>query len=588
VSSPPRPRAAVVAAPAYRPPLEGRRGKLRLDFNERTEAAPEAAMAALRALDPEAVAAYPEYGPYVTRLAAALGVAEDEVLPTNATDEAIQVAIATYVDPGERVLLAAPTFAMFAVYARIAGAEPVEVPFAGPSLDFPEAAYLAALADPRVRLAVLVDPNNPTGTDLPPGLIERVCAARPDVAVLVDEAYGAFTGRTAVPLIARHANLIVSQTFSKAHGLAGLRIGHLVSRAENVAALAKVRSPYSVNVAAMAAAAALLGAGDEPGGYAARARAGRRRLEDGLARRGIPVVRAGANFVLARFGGEHAALVSALRARGVLVRDRSGDRGLEGCVRITAGGAGEVERFFAALDETFRTRALLLDLDGTLVDVSRSYIACDREVAAHFLAESGIAAVVTDADVHALKHRGGGTNDDWTLTARLIAEKAREAGRALEVPLERIVPIYQERYLGRLAATERWLAPRALLERLGRRFRLGIVTGRPREEAALALGLPGAAGDLFEAVVAREDTFPRLKPDPAGIDRALGALGCGREGSIYVGDGPDDMRAARAAGIEAVGCIGPGDDPERARRALREAGAEVVIDGIHELERIVF
>lgn len=584
----PRPRRAVEEMPAYRPPLEGRRGLLRLDFNERTEGAPESALAAVRALGAEALAAYPEYGPYVAKLAAHLGVASGEVLPTNATDEAIQTAVLTYVDAGARVLMAAPTFAMFAVYARIAGAEVVEVPYAAGSLDFPEEEYLRILrTDASVRLAVLVDPNNPTATPLDRALVARVCEVRPDVPVLLDEAYGPFTGRSAVPLIARFENLIVSQTFSKAHGLAGLRIGHLISCAENVAALAKVRSPYSVNVAGMAAAAALIDDPREPRAFVERALEGRRALEEGFAARGIPVVRAGANFVLARFGGDHAGAAAALKRRGVLVRDRSSDRGLAGCVRVTAGPPEHAARFLTALDDVFRTRALLLDLDGTLVDVSRSYATCDREVAARFLAEAGIEVAVTDADVFALKAAGGGMNDDWALTARLIAVKAREAGRTLEVPLERVIPVYQERYLGALAATERWLAPRALLERLAGRWRLGIVTGRPRAEVALAFGLTGAAGDLFEAAIAREDVAPRLKPDPAGIERALAALGCGREGSLYVGDSADDMRAARAAGIRAVGCIAPGDDPDRARAALLAAGAERVVRGVGEIEDVL-
>ncbi|HVY60894.1 MAG TPA: HAD-IA family hydrolase, partial [Planctomycetota bacterium] len=215
------------------------------------------------------------------------------------------------------------------------------------------------------------------------------------------------------------------------------------------------------------------------------------------------------------------------------------------------------------------------------------YAACDREVAARFLAEAGIAAEVTEADVFALKAEGGGMNDDWALTSRLISRKAREAGAALEVPVERVIPVYQERYLGALAATERWLAPRPLLERLARRYRLGIVTGRPRAEVDLAFRLDGAARDLFHAVVAREDVHPRLKPDPAGIDRALGALGCDRPGSLYVGDSVDDMRAARAAGIRAIGCVAPGDDAGRARAALLAAGAEQVIDGIGALEDLL-
>jgi len=603
----------VLDMPAYRPPLEGRRGLLRLDFNERTEGAPLDALLALARLaaeGAEAVAAYPEYGPYVSKLAHALGVRPDEVLPTNATDEAIQVVVQTYADAGTRMLLAAPTFAMFQVYARIAGVEPVEVPYEGPRMDFPEEAYLARLAaDASIRIAVLVDPNNPTATDLPVGFVERVCRARPDVAVLVDEAYGAFTGRSAIPLVRDLPNLIVSQTFSKAHGLAGLRIGHLVSQAANIAALAKVRSPYSVNVAAMAAAGALLdaevrdrrevsrslpmpphGPAGEPRAYVERAAEGMRILLEGLEARGIPVVRSGANFVLTRVGAEHASLVRALRERGVLVRDRSSDRGLEGHVRFTAGPPDHVRLLLETIDRIFARRALLLDMDGTLVDVSRSYIACTARTAARLLAEEGLPSEVTPADVHAMKARGGGTNDDWVCAREIVLERARAAGRALDLPLERVTAPFQELYLGSLAATERWLAPADLLLRLGRRWRLGIVTGRPRAEVDMAFALEGAAEarPLFREVVAREDVFPRLKPDPAGLDRALGALGCDPASSLYVGDSTDDMRAARAAGLRPIGVLAPFDpDPARTRTALLEAGAERVLDGILALEGLL-
>lgn len=567
----PLPRLAVREMPAYRPPLEGRRGLLRLDFNERTIGAPRAALEAIARLDPEAVAAYPEYGPYVTRLARRLGVAADQVLPTNATDEAIQVAVQTYVDAGDEVVLPSPTFAMFAVYARVAGAILVEVPFRrepapdGARLAVDEEAYLAALARPRVRLAVLVDPNNPTATPLPPGFVERACAARPDVPVLVDEAYGAFVGRTAIGLVPRHPNLLVSQTFSKAHGLAGLRIGHLVSQAANIAALAKVRSPYSVNVAALAAAAALLDLPPEgePATFVAQALEGRRRLVDGLRAMGVPLLGEDANFALARLGADLEPVLARLREAGILVRDRSRDRGLAGCVRATAGTPEQVERLLgalgAALDERRRGRALLFDLDGTLVDVSASYDECDRQTAEHFLRLAGIRTSVWREEVRRLRGEGGGTNDDWALTARLIDRKAREAtGRGLQVAMDELVAEYQRRYLGEdgrpgLAATERFVAPPGLIERLARRFRLGVVTGRPRGEAATALGLAGAPPrDLWEVVVAREDCAPRLKPDPHGIVCALRGLGAEPARSTYVGDSRDDAAAALAAGVRFI------------------------------------
>jgi HAD superfamily hydrolase (TIGR01549 family) len=318
-----------------------------------------------------------------------------------------------------------------------------------------------------------------------------------------------------------------------------------------------------------------------------------RLLLEGLERLGLPLVRSGANFALARVGTEHASLVKALRERGILVRDRSSDPLLEGCVRFTAGPLEHVRRLLDALEEVFRTRALLLDMDGTLVDVSRSYIACCAETASLLLREEGLppeTAEVCVADVLALKATGGGTNDDWVCTRELVLQRARAAGRAIDLPLERVIEPFQALYLGKLAATERWLPAATLLERLSRRYRLGLVTGRPRAEVDLAFALEGAsaARPLFGAMVAREDVFPRLKPDPAGIDRALGALGCGRAGSLYVGDSTDDMRAATAAGVRAIGLLAPGDpDPERTRAALLAAGAECVLDGIAALEGLL-
>lgn len=347
----PAPRRAIAAMPAYRPPLEGRRGLLRLDFNERTAPPHPDVLAALGRLSGEALAAYPEYGPYRARLARYLGVEPEQTLPVNATDEAIQTVMLTYLEPGRLLVLAEPTFAMFRVYATIAGGEVASVAYPR-DLSFPEDAFLAALADERVAVAVLVDPNSPTGTPVPHAAIARIASARPGLPVLVDEAYGAFTGRTAIDLVRAHPNLIVSQTFSKAHGLAGLRIGHLVGHPDVIADLSKVRSPYSVNVAAMAAAEAIMALGREaePGPYVEEALAARRGLAEGLLGRGISVRGGAANFVLVDLGERCAEVVAGLRARGILIRDRSGDPGLAGCARISTGTREEIARFFDALD----------------------------------------------------------------------------------------------------------------------------------------------------------------------------------------------------------------------------------------------
>ncbi|MHC4829274.1 MAG: pyridoxal phosphate-dependent aminotransferase [Planctomycetota bacterium] len=348
----PRPRPTIEALPPYRPPLEGRRGLLRLDFNERTVAPHPATLEALAAIAGEDLAAYPEYGSYTEQLARYLGVDPVNVLPTNATDEAIQTVMLTYAEPGEGVLLCEPTFAMFRVYAGIAGAKVHAVRYPE-DLSFPLEAYREAMrATDALKVAVIVDPNNPTTTDVGLDAIEAVCRERPDVTVFVDEAYGAFTGRTAIPLIARYPNLVVSQTFSKAHGLAGLRIGHLVACQEAIAALSKVRSPYSVNVAAMAAASAIMALPreEEPGHFVAEVHTNRPRLVQALTDRGLHVKRASANFCLVEVGESVGALVGALRQGGVLVRNRSNDPGLDGCFRVSVGTAAQIDAFLEVLD----------------------------------------------------------------------------------------------------------------------------------------------------------------------------------------------------------------------------------------------
>ena len=154
---------------------------------------------------------------------------------------------------------------------------------------------------------------------------------------------------TALALIERYQNLFVSRTFSKAYGLAGLRIGCLFSQAENVKYLHKAQSPYSVNI--LAAIAARAGVADQSyvNEFVRTAVEARDLLYAGFERRGIPFYRSEGNFVLFRAGEASLAIRDGLRERGVLVRDRSYE--IEGCVRVTAGTPAQVVRFFAALDE---------------------------------------------------------------------------------------------------------------------------------------------------------------------------------------------------------------------------------------------
>jgi histidinol-phosphate aminotransferase len=182
--------------------------------------------------------------------------------------------------------------------------------------------------------------------------IERILGRARKAVVLVDEAYYEFSGVTALAEIERIPNLFVSRTFSKAFGMAAMRLGCLFSHESNVAYLHKAQSPYSVNSPAVVAAQAAVEDGDYIRGYVAEALAAREILCLGLERLGVPYVPSSANFVLARFGERAIEVRDALRERGILVRDRSYEA--PGSVRITVGTREQTRRLAAALEEIWR------------------------------------------------------------------------------------------------------------------------------------------------------------------------------------------------------------------------------------------
>jgi len=351
MAEPPLPRKAVLEMAPYTPPTSGRAGKLRLDFNENTVgASPRVAEFLRERLSAEALAVYPEYDRIRPKLAAFFGVEENQLLLTNGTDEAIQVLVSTYVDAGQEIVLLKPSYAMYRFYAEVAGAAIREIPYRPGDLGFPLEELLAALG-PQTRAVLIANPNNPTGTGVAVEGIRRILEAAPHAAVLLDEAYYEFSGVTAVPLLAEFPNLFISRTFSKVYGMAAMRLGCLLSHASNVAFLHKAQSPYSVNALAALAAEVAITDTDYIRAYVAEALAARELLYEGFERRGIRYWRSQANFVLFDAGPRATAVRDALRARGVLVRDRSYE--LPGCVRVTAGTREQIERFFRALDEVW-------------------------------------------------------------------------------------------------------------------------------------------------------------------------------------------------------------------------------------------
>ena len=346
------PRPAVQKMAPYSPPTGGRAGKLRLDFNENTVGCSPRVIEFLREkLTAEALPVYPEYVEAMRELAAFFGVAADEFLLTNGTDEAIQVLINTYVDDGDDVLLLRPSYAMYRFYAELAGADVREMDYRAADLSFPLEELLAAIR-PETRAVLIANPNNPTGTGIELDGVRKIVEAAPRAAVLIDEAYFEFCGVTALGLIREYPNLFVSRTFSKVYGMAAMRCGCLFSRAENVRWMHKAQSPYSVNMLAALAARAAVRDGEYIAHYVKEILAAREIACAGLSRLGIRFYPSRANFVLFHAGNRAIPIRDALREKGVLIRDRSYE--IAGCVRVTIGTRAQIERFLTELEQLWK------------------------------------------------------------------------------------------------------------------------------------------------------------------------------------------------------------------------------------------
>lgn len=287
-------------------------------------------------------------------LAQEFGLARDQVLVGNGGDELLFNVALAWGGPGRTFLNLPPTFSVYEANARLTGTTVVNVPRREDfSLD--EQAVLARVSQGDVDCIILTSPNNPTGQCVPEEFVRELLDAT-DALVFVDEAYGEFSGRSVVPLLAEHRNLLVLRTFSKAYRLAGARMGYVLGDPEVIQELVKVRQPYSVNAVSQAIARVVCQNRASFADGIALTVAERERVMRELAHiPGVEVFPSDANFVLVRMEGA-SGVWEDLYARGVLVRDFSRAPRLENCLRVSIGSPDENNRFLRALREVVEER----------------------------------------------------------------------------------------------------------------------------------------------------------------------------------------------------------------------------------------
>ena len=341
-------RKAILERKTYDAPAEGRAGKIRLDFNENTTGCSAAARKAISRLSPKEFAMYPEYEVPTGKLARYFGVRPEEIALTNGGDEALRVFFDTFVEEGSPILICEPTFPMYRFYAEIAGAR-IEALRYTDKMEFPLKAVLTALRK-KPRLFFLANPNNPTGTLVSRDAIREILRAATHTVVVLDEAYSDFSGQSCVPWIRRHTNLFVAKTFSKAAGLAGLRLGAVIGQRDSLALVRRALPPFPVNTAALVAAVAAVKERKAIRRYVRDVKTLRMWFAAELHRRGVRVFPPAGNFLLADFGTAGPGVFRKLSLDGILVRERSKDLG-PGFARITIGTRDELKQLLRSFDE---------------------------------------------------------------------------------------------------------------------------------------------------------------------------------------------------------------------------------------------
>lgn len=348
----PQPAPALESIERFREGGREREGFVGLDRNERLSPLSADVLDEIRAtIDSSLLTHYPTLDRLYDDLSDTLGVRRDRLLLTAGSDAAVKALYQVYAEPGAESAMLDPSYAMYPIYARMFGMTPRQVAFSADlSLDTDA---LLNLIGPATRLVFIANPNQPTGTVLEDEVLEAVIsrATAHAALVVVDEAYHPFSERTVLPWTDRYPNLVVTRTYSKAWGLAGVRLGIVVADPSVVRNLFKVRSAYDVNAVAAQCADVMSRHPEVATDYAAEVSAGRTRLCERAVALGLDPIPALTNFQVLRLQGraEPAAIVEALHARGYIVKGPFSAPCLKDCIRVTLGPPALMEAFADAL-----------------------------------------------------------------------------------------------------------------------------------------------------------------------------------------------------------------------------------------------
>ena len=323
-----------------------REGMLRLDMNEGIPGLPQEFInCLLRRITVETISIYPEYDELERKIGRDNGFMADNVLLSNGSDGAIKYIFEAFVSPGEKVIYTDPTFAMYPVYCSIFRARGQAVSY-GSDFAFPTRGFLDAIKK-GCRMAVIVNPNNPTGSVISRIELKEIASlcCRRDILLIVDEAYFYFYPETAAVMLKKYKNICILRTFSKLCGMAGLRLGFCLADRKIIDSLKKVKPTFDVNRIAVMFAEALLDSPKIIPMLINQAKEGKEYLMAELDKHNIEYRSCQANFILIKCPDEIKKISRKLEEKGVLIGSGFKQDFLKDYIRVTVGAIPEMKRF---------------------------------------------------------------------------------------------------------------------------------------------------------------------------------------------------------------------------------------------------
>jgi histidinol-phosphate aminotransferase len=551
----------------YPVPLFEEEGFLKLDSNENDFGPSPKVIEALSQVTQADIQYYPYYGELLQKLADFHGVDIDNVILTAGADEAISSVFGAFLDYGQTVLTVSPSFVMPKIYAKVNGLNYKEISYRK-KWEFPTEEFIESI-DEDIDLVHLTTPNSPTGEVISQEVIQFIVDKSAEKAILIDETYGNYSKLSSLGLIKTYDNIFVVRSFSKDFALAGLRLGYVVSDSKNIKHLRKYLSPYNVSTLTVKAGIAALEDAEHFEKVRLEIEKSKKVLAEGLENLGAKIYPSTTNFICVDFGSKADFVYQKLLSSKIKVRYFNQAPLLENTMRIAVPKMENTLKVLAAL----KVRpTIVFDMDGVLIDASKSYRVAVQETFKHFSGKE-----VCAKEISAVKKLGG-LNNDWDLTEFLLKKES------LDIPKDDIVEVFQS-YYEKLADVEEMLVGESFFENLSEKYNLAIFTGRLKKEAHYALDKNGFTKYFYPIITLDDVGLDRQKPHPLGIEMIKEQIIT--EEIYYLGDTVDDMVCSYSSNVIGIGVLPPQDKSDELKELLKSKNAAVVLNQTKDLEEFL-